>query len=212
MKWEEGSRHSHRSRKGVPPDRPRSVGPTFGGGARYVEILNRILESVEAHHTTTDELVCWHRGSFTNASIRDSIMRRTGHLEQVGRGCISPRPLMPPPRQAGPVPVIVSGDGIRSGDPRIDGTRTTVLDVRQRVIDDGEDPHLVAGEYEVSVPDVFYALAYCCDHREEFARRENEADTARREGEQRTRELLERVAGDDAEPTERADEPTERAD
>lgn len=103
------------------------------------------------------------------------------------------------------MPVIVSDDGIRSGDPRIDGTRITVFDVKQRVIDNGEDPHLVAGEYEVSVADVFYALAYYYDHREELARRENEADTDRREGERRTRELLERAASDDAEPTEQAD-------
>jgi uncharacterized protein (DUF433 family) len=103
------------------------------------------------------------------------------------------------------MPVIVSDDEIRSGDPRIEGTRITVFDIKRRVIDNGEDPHLVAGEFEVSIADVFHALAYYYDHREELTAREDEADTARREGERRTRELLERSAIGDAEPTEQAD-------
>ena len=68
----------------MPPDRLRSIVPMFGGGTRYVETLDSILEFVETHHPTTDELVGWHRGSFTNVSSRDSIMRRVSYLEQVG--------------------------------------------------------------------------------------------------------------------------------
>ena len=68
----------------MPPDRLRSIVPMFGGGTRYVETLNLILEFVEAHHPTTDELVGWHRGSFANVSSRDSIMRRISYLEQIG--------------------------------------------------------------------------------------------------------------------------------
>jgi len=56
----------------------------FGGGTRYVETLDAILEFVEAHQPTTDELVGWHRGSFQNVSSRDSIMRRVSYLQQVG--------------------------------------------------------------------------------------------------------------------------------
>jgi putative restriction endonuclease len=56
----------------------------FGGGTQYVDTLNQVLEFVEAHHPTTDELVGWHRGSFANVSSRDSIMRRVSYLEQVG--------------------------------------------------------------------------------------------------------------------------------
>jgi len=56
----------------------------FGGGTRYVETLDAVLEFVEAHHPTTDELVGWHRGSFSNVSSRDSIMRRVSYLQQVG--------------------------------------------------------------------------------------------------------------------------------
>jgi uncharacterized protein (DUF433 family) len=82
---------------------------------------------------------------------------------------------------------IVSDDAVRSGDPRIEDTRITVLDIKRRVIDAGEDPHVVAGEYDISMADLFRALAYYYDHREEF--REREAATAHREGERRTREL-----------------------
>jgi putative restriction endonuclease len=66
------------------PDRLRSIVPMFGGGTRYVETLDLILEFVEAHQPTTDELVGWHRGTFTNVSSRDSIMRRVRYLQQVG--------------------------------------------------------------------------------------------------------------------------------
>ena len=68
----------------MPPDRLRSIVPMFGGGSRYVETLDAILEFVEAHQPTTDELVGWHRGSFPNVSSRDSIMRRVSYLQQVG--------------------------------------------------------------------------------------------------------------------------------
>lgn len=68
----------------MPPDRLRSIVPMFGGGTRYVETLDAILDFVEAHHPTTDELVGWHRGTFSNVSSRDSIMRRVRYLQQVG--------------------------------------------------------------------------------------------------------------------------------
>ncbi|MFC7156049.1 DUF433 domain-containing protein [Halomarina halobia] len=99
---------------------------------------------------------------------------------------------------------IVRDDGIRSGDPRVEGTRITVLDVKRRVIDNGEDPHVVAGEYELSMADLFRALAYYYDHRDELVEREREGDATRREGERRTRELVRRA--------ERGDATGERAD
>jgi len=68
----------------MPPDRLRSIVPMFGGGSRYVETLDAILEFVEAHQPTSDELVGWHRGSFPNVSSQDSIMRRVSYLQQVG--------------------------------------------------------------------------------------------------------------------------------
>jgi len=56
----------------------------FGGGARYVETLDSILEYVETTQPSTDELVGWHRGAFENVSSRDSITRRITYLQQVG--------------------------------------------------------------------------------------------------------------------------------
>ncbi|MDS0301356.1 HNH endonuclease [Halogeometricum sp. S1BR25-6] len=56
----------------------------FGGGDRYVETLDKILTFVDAHQPTTDELIGWHRGAFSNVSSRDSIMRRVSYLRQVG--------------------------------------------------------------------------------------------------------------------------------
>lgn len=84
---------------------------------------------------------------------------------------------------------IVSDDAVRSGDPCIEDTRITVLDIKRRIIDADKDPHVVAGEYGVSMADLFRALAYYSDHRDALREREREAAAARREGERRTREL-----------------------
>lgn len=99
---------------------------------------------------------------------------------------------------------IVRDENVRSGEPRIAGSRITVLDVKQRVIDRDDDPHVVAGEYDVPVADVFTALAYYYDNRDEFETLEQTATDARREGEQRTAQLLEDL--------DRTDESVERAD
>ena len=56
----------------------------FGGGTSYVDTLDGIVEFVEIHNPTTDELVGWHRGIFPTVSSRDSIMRRVSYLQQVG--------------------------------------------------------------------------------------------------------------------------------
>lgn len=68
----------------MPPDRLRSIVPMFGGATKYVETLDAILEYVVTHEPTTDDLVGWHRGTFSKVSSRDSIMRRVSYLEQVG--------------------------------------------------------------------------------------------------------------------------------
>lgn len=95
---------------------------------------------------------------------------------------------------------IVTDSGIRSGEARIDGSRITVLDCKRRVIDNGEDPHIVAGEYDISMADLFRALTYYYDNREEFRDREREFTAAQTEGEQRTADLLEATGA-----TEQAD-------
>ena len=99
---------------------------------------------------------------------------------------------------------IVSDDDTRSGSPRVEGTRITVLDIKRRVVDNDEDSHIVAGEYDLSVGDVFYALSHYYDHREAFQARERDAERRRREGERRTRERL-GLADDRGESAEEAD-------
>jgi len=100
---------------------------------------------------------------------------------------------------------IVRDEEIRSGDPRIDGTRVTVLDLKRRVIDNEEDPHVVAGEYEISLADLFRGLTYYYEHRTDLQQRERESDAARSDGELRTSELLSELERDNAESTEQAD-------
>ncbi|MFB6228595.1 MAG: DUF433 domain-containing protein [Halobacteriales archaeon] len=93
---------------------------------------------------------------------------------------------------------IVSDEAIRSGDPRIEETRITVVDVKRRVIDGDENPHVVAGEYDIPMADLFRALAYYYDHRTELEQRERDAASARRKGEERTHERLLGEASDPA--------------
>lgn len=100
---------------------------------------------------------------------------------------------------------IVRDDEIRGGAPRIEGSRITVLDVKRRVIDDGEDPHVVAGEYDISMAALFTALTHYYEHRDEFEEREQAASAARREGERRTSTLIEDVEHGDGETGEQAD-------
>ena len=68
----------------MPSDRLRSIVPMFGGSTRYVETLDSILGFVETHQPTTDEIVEWHRTTFSSVSSGDSIMRRVRYLRQVG--------------------------------------------------------------------------------------------------------------------------------
>jgi uncharacterized protein (DUF433 family) len=100
---------------------------------------------------------------------------------------------------------IVRDEDIRSGDPRIEGTRITVLDIKRRVIENEENPHIVAGEYDVSLADLFRALTYYYDHPADFAEREREAEAARRERERYTRELIEQIERGSGKTGEQAD-------
>lgn len=100
---------------------------------------------------------------------------------------------------------IVQDGDIRSGDPRVENTRITIFDIKRRVIDHDEDPHIVAGEYDLSMADLFHALAYYYEHRDDLEAREREAAAARKEGEQRTRDLVEGAERGETEPHEQAD-------
>jgi uncharacterized protein (DUF433 family) len=79
---------------------------------------------------------------------------------------------------------IVRDDDVRSGDPRIAGTRISVLDVKRRVIDGGEDAFAVAAEYDLDPAAVFAALSYYYDNPEEMqtleAEHEERAEELRR--------------------------------
>ena len=99
---------------------------------------------------------------------------------------------------------IVRDETIRSGEPRVEGTRITVYDIKRRVIDAGEDPHVVAGEYEISMADLFGALTHYYEHRDAFVGDEREADRTRRAGERGTRTLVEELRGENAGSTEDA--------
>jgi uncharacterized protein (DUF433 family) len=100
---------------------------------------------------------------------------------------------------------IVSDDGIRSGQPRVEGTRVTVLDIKRRVVDEDEDPGVVAGEYDIPMAALFEALAYYYDNRESLGECERTAAEARRTGEGRTAELLAAADPEEPETGERAD-------
>jgi len=96
---------------------------------------------------------------------------------------------------------IVRDEAIRSGEPRVEGTRITVRDVKRRVIDADEDPHVVAGEYDISMADLFGALAHYYEHRDAFEGDEREAEQTRRDGERRTRTLVDELRGETPEST-----------
>lgn len=89
---------------------------------------------------------------------------------------------------------IVTDPAIRSGDPCIEGTRISVLDIKRRVIDGDEDPFAVAAEYDLDGAAVFAALAYYYDNPEELREREAERmerlEELKRESDRLRRQLL----------------------
>ena len=90
---------------------------------------------------------------------------------------------------------IVTDPDIRSGDPCIEGTRISVLDVKGRVIDGDEDPFVVAAEYDLDGAAVFDALAYYYDNAEAMRERETEAAERRQEIKQESARLREQLDG-----------------
>lgn len=59
---------------------------------------------------------------------------------------------------------IVSGGTTRDGQPRIDGTRVTVIDVYDAYAREGCEPAEVASDYDVKLAQVHEALAYYYNH------------------------------------------------
>lgn len=92
---------------------------------------------------------------------------------------------------------IVRDDAIRSGDPRIEGTRITVLDIKRRVIDGDEDPFEIATEYDLDVAAVFTALAYYYEHVEAMRDRESEREERLQEIRRQSTQLREQAETDE---------------
>jgi len=91
---------------------------------------------------------------------------------------------------------IVRDDEIRAGDPRIEGTRISVLDVKRRVIDGDEDPFAVATEYDLDPAAVFTALSYYYDNVDEMRALEDEHERRADELRRVSREVRERYEQD----------------
>lgn len=63
---------------------------------------------------------------------------------------------------------IVRTEGILGGDPRIEGTRISVLQVYELVAQGEHPPVDVAGQLDISLGDVYSALAYYHEHPDEM--------------------------------------------
>lgn len=66
--------------------------------------------------------------------------------------------------------------GVRSGKPRIAGTRITVADVAIMYLRMGQSLEEIAGKYQLSLASVHAAMAFYYDHREEIDQRTAEAE------------------------------------
>ena len=63
---------------------------------------------------------------------------------------------------------IVSTEDTLGGAPQIEGRRIGVHHIAERVIDAGESPERVAGDYDLGLADVYRALAYYYDRPDEM--------------------------------------------
>lgn len=63
---------------------------------------------------------------------------------------------------------IVRSEEVLGGDPRIEGTRVGVLHVYELVVEGEHAPADVADQLDVSLADVYAALAYYHEHSEEM--------------------------------------------
>lgn len=63
---------------------------------------------------------------------------------------------------------IVRTEGVLGGDPRIDGTRIGVLHVHELAVDGDHSPADVADQLDLTLGEVYSALAYYFEHPEEM--------------------------------------------
>ncbi|MBW4644246.1 MAG: DUF433 domain-containing protein [Goleter apudmare HA4340-LM2] len=66
--------------------------------------------------------------------------------------------------------------GVRSGKPRIAGTRITVADIAIMYLRVGQSLEEIAGKYQLSLAAVYAAIAFYYDHRAEIDQRTAEAE------------------------------------
>lgn len=59
---------------------------------------------------------------------------------------------------------IVETDGVMGGQPRIVGRRISVLQIAEWVLVEGMDPDTVSSEFDLSLADIYGALAYYYDN------------------------------------------------
>lgn len=63
---------------------------------------------------------------------------------------------------------IVRTEDVLGGEPRLEGRRISVLQIAERVIDAGQSPEYIADQLDLSLGEVYHALAYYYDHIEEM--------------------------------------------
>jgi len=80
---------------------------------------------------------------------------------------------------------IVKTDGVMGGQPRIDGHRISVLQIYERVNEEGMAPETVSSDFGVELADVHLALSYYYDNVREMEewrdRRNSRIDESREE-------------------------------
>lgn len=79
------------------------------------------------------------------------------------------------------MPDIVRDDSVLGGEPRIAETRVGVLDVYELVVEGGCSPTDVADQLDITLADVYGALAYYYDHPDKMRTlREERSEVERR--------------------------------
>lgn len=71
-------------------------------------------------------------------------------------------------------------------EPHLEGRRLTVRFVHEQVVGLGRDPETVANEHDLEIADVYRALAFYYDHRDEMAAIERRSEEAIAHHEDRT--------------------------
>lgn len=63
---------------------------------------------------------------------------------------------------------IVHTPGVMGGQPRLDGHRISVLQIAERVHEQGMDPETITAEFDIELADIHRALTYYYDNIDEM--------------------------------------------